>query len=446
MGYVHSATIDHPLEEVFAWHCRPGAIHRLVPPWQPVRVAEEAASLESGSAVLALPAGLRWVARHRPDGYEPGRKFTDELVTPVLGTVVGWRHEHVFSAAGTGATTVTDRVATRVPPRFLREMFAYRTRQLRDDLDSQRDLNRDGRHLSVAVTGSGGLIGNALCAYLSTAGHRVVRLTRSPGGGTGTRHWDPAQPAPDLLDGIDAVVHLAGESIAGRFNRAHKEAVRDSRVEPTRRLAELAARRQVGVFVSASAVGFYGSDRGEEEVDESAGRGGGFLADVVEAWEAAAATAATSATRVVMVRTGIVQSPRGGALALQRLLFEAGLGGRLGSGRQWLSWVGIDDMVDIYARALLDASIEGPLNAVTPEPVRNDEFTSTLGRVLHRPTVLAVPSFAPALLLGREGAAEVAEASQKVKPAKLEKAGHRFRHARLEPALRHLLGRTGAAE
>jgi uncharacterized protein (TIGR01777 family) len=177
-------------------------------------------------------------------------------------------------------------------------------------------------------------------------------------------------------------------------------------------------------------------------LSEASGRGDGFLADLVAPWEDAAQRAGAGGTRVVTVRTGIVQSPRRGALRLLRPLFQAGLGGRLGAGRGWMAWIGIDDLVDIYLRALVDPSLEGPVNATAPEPVCNTEYTRVLAQVLRRPAVLPVPGFGPRLLLGREGAAEVALASQRVLPARLTAAGHRFRHYRLEPALRHMLGRT----
>ncbi|HWE54881.1 MAG TPA: TIGR01777 family oxidoreductase [Acidimicrobiales bacterium] len=442
MTFEHSAVIDRPLEEVFAWHSRPGAIRRLTPPWQPVKVDREADSLEDGRAVLRLPARLRWIADHERDGYRPGRQFADRLTTPLLGQVLRWRHTHDFSPEGTGSTRITDRVETRMPERFLREMFAYRTRQVAGDLHSHATINPAGRRLTVAVTGSSGLIGTALSAFLTTGGHQVVRLVRG-GPGDGARHWDTAAPAPDLLDGVDAVVHLAGATIAGRFTAAHKAEVRDSRIEPTRRLAELAARAGVPVFVSASAIGYYGADRGDEELDETAGRGDGFLADLVADWEEAAGAAGG---RVVQVRTGIVQSPSGGALQLQRLLFQAGLGGRLGDGRQWFAWIAIDDLLDIYLRALLDDALAGPVNAAAPGVVRNEEYTRVLAKVVHRPAVLPVPDFGPALLLGKEGASEVAAASQRVIPTVLERAGHRFRYPQLEPALRHVLGRSRGTE
>src|SRR5699024_8912226 len=238
----------------------------------------------------------------------------------------------------------------------------------------------------IAVTGASGMVGSALCAQLTTGGHRVVRLVRGDPRGPGERRWDPDGPAPGLLDGTDAVVHLAGAPIAGRFTDAHKAAVRDSRVGPTRRLAQAAARAQngPGVFVSASAIGYYGHHRTGELLDERASPGADFLAGVVREWEDAAEPAAEAGLRTVQVRTGIVQSPLGGTLRLQRPLFTAGLGGRLGSGRQWLSWIDLDDLVDIYHRALYDARLRGPVNATAPGAVTAAEHARTLAGVLRR--------------------------------------------------------------
>jgi hypothetical protein len=245
---------------------------------------------------------------------------------------------------------------------------------------------------------------------------------------------------------VDAVIHLAGESIAGRFTDEHRAAIRDSRIGPTRRLAELIARSSDGpkVLISASAIGFYGYDRGDEALTEDSERGDGFLADVVADWENATAPAEQAGTRVVRVRTGIVQSPAGGTLRLFRPLFSAGLGGRLGNGRQWLSWIGIDDLVDVYHRGLWDTGLSGPVNAVAPEAVRNVDYTRTLAHVLHRPALLPVPTLGPRLLLGEQGARELACANQRVLPTRLQQADHRFRRPDLEQTLRHLLGQAPA--
>jgi uncharacterized protein (TIGR01777 family) len=449
MGVVYSSVVDAPRDEVFAWHTRPGAFNRLSPPWQPIRVITEAASLKDGRATLALPGGLRWVAEHQADSYDPPRRFVDTIGSDGLASLptriaVRWRHTHEFEDAGDNRTRVTDRVDTPVPGPALRPMFVYRHRQLADDPAAHREAAEHGlAPTTVAVTGSSGLVGSALTAFLSTGGHRVIRLVRGAAKSSDERQWNPDDPDPELFAGVDAVVHLAGSSIAGRFTDNHRNAVRNSRIRPTRRLAELLVRTVAGpaVLISASAIGYYGYDRGDETLTEDSDRGDGFLADVVADWEDASAPAEQAGVRVVRVRTGIVQSPRGGTLRLMRPLFSAGLGGRLGSGQQWLSWIGIDDLVDVYHRALWDAALSGAVNAVAPQPVRNTEYTRTLAHVLHRPAVLPVPPLGPRLLLGGQGARELACASQRVIPGRLSQSGHRFRQPDLDSALRHLLGR-----
>jgi uncharacterized protein (TIGR01777 family) len=436
--------LPDPADVVFDWHRRPGALARLLPPWQPVRIEHESDSLREGSAVLRLPAGRRWVAEHLRGEYVEGLRFADRLASRPFVLPLTWHHRHDVEPRDRGCVLV-DRVTTLLPASVLRGMFGYRHRQLVDDLAAHR-ATADLPRLTIAVTGSSGLVGSALVPFLTTGGHRVIRLVRRPPGAPDERRWDPASPDPAMLAGVDAVVHLAGEPIAGRFTAEHKDRIRSSRIEPTRLLARAAASASVPVFASASAIGIYGATRGDELLDESSGVGDGFLADVVRDWEEAAASgaAAESATRVVLVRTGIVQSPRGGALRLQRPLFAAGLGGPMGGGRQWLSWIGIDDLVDVYLRAITDPELRGPVNAVAPNPVRQRDYARALGRVLHVPAVLPTPRLGPRLLLGREGEREVASASQRVVPARLLAAGHAFRFPHIEPALGHLL--RGSAE
>jgi uncharacterized protein len=448
VGIVYSSVIDAPIYEVFDWHTRPGAFTRLAPPWQPVRIIAEADSLRDGRAELGLPGGLRWVADHDPDAYDPPRRFVDSIGGEGLASLpvrlaVRWRHTHDFEELSEQRTRVTDNLETPVPAGALQAMFAYRHRQLNDDIAAHRLAAKQGLGaLTVAVTGSSGLVGSALSAFLSTGGHRVVHLVRRMATKPDERQWNPDDPDPDLLTGVDAVIHLAGASIAGRFTESHRSAIRDSRIDPTRRLAELMAKADgPKVLISASAIGYYGYDRGDQTLTEDSERGDGFLADVVDDWESAATAAEAGGVRVVRVRTGIVQSPSGGPLRLQLPLFRAGLGGRLGDGNQWFSYIGIDDLVDIYHRGLWDTTLSGPVNAVAPDPVRNRDYTRALARVLRRPAVVPVPPLGPRLLLGEQGAREVACASQRVLPARLQQADHRFRHPSLEQTLRHLLGR-----
>jgi uncharacterized protein len=296
MGLTYSSVIDADRDEVFSWHTRPGAITRLIPPWQPVRVLREAGSLRDGRATLSLPGGLRWVAAHKPDGYDPPNAFADELTSLPLS----WRHTHQFSPSGDTATLMTDVIETPLPARMLRSAVVYRHRQLAADLAAlarARDISSGT--LTVAVTGSGGLIGTALTALLTTSGHRVIPLVRRLPR-AGERYWRPEDPAAELLDGVDAVIHLAGASIGGRFTAERKHEIRTSRIQ---------------------------------------------------------------------------------------------------------------------------------------------DYTRTLAGVLRRPAVLPVPGFGPRLLLGDEGAREIAQASQYVLPERLTGAGHRFRQPGLTGALRHLFGR-----
>jgi hypothetical protein len=449
MGLEYSSVIDAPIYDVFDWHARPGAFARLTPPWSPMKLISEADSLENGRAELGLPGGLRWVAEHQPDGYDPPRRFVDAIGSDGLASLpaklaVRWRHTHDFEEVSGERTKVIDQVETPVPAAALKSMFRYRHQQLADDLAAHRTAAARGLAPStVAITGASGLVGSQLAAFLSTGGHRVIRLVRHSGTKGDERQWNPDDPDPGLLAGVDAVIHLAGASIAGRFTDDHRAAIRDSRIGPTRRLAELIGQSTNGpkVLISASAVGYYGYDRGEDTLTETSERGDGFLADVVADWEAATSPAEEAGIRVVKVRTGIVQSPAGGTLRLLRPLFAAGLGGRLGSGRQWFSWIGIDDLVDVYHRGLWDTDLSGPVNAVDPEPVRNIDYTKVLAHVLHRPALLPVPPLGPKVLLGEQGARELALANQRVLPARLQEVDHHFRRPDLEQSLRHLLGR-----
>ncbi|MGH7539008.1 MAG: TIGR01777 family oxidoreductase [Gemmatimonadales bacterium] len=300
--------------------------------------------------------------------------------------------------------------------------------------------------MRVVVSGSRGLIGSALVPALERGGHAVIRMVRPPGAaGPGKVLWDPAAGWVDLdsLEGTDGFVHLSGESILGRWTAEKKRRLRDSRVGSTSLLAESLATLKRGprVLVCASASGFYGS-RGDEPLREDSARGTGFLADLCLEWEEAAASAAHTGIRVVHVRTGLVLAPDGGLLGPMLLPFQLGLGGRIGDGRAWWSWIAIDDLVEVYRFALEHETVRGAVNAVAPAPVTNAEFARTLGKVLGRPAALPVPPFALRMIFGSEAAQEAMLTSAKLTPARLQQAGFAFRFAELEPALRHVLGKS----
>ncbi len=301
--------------------------------------------------------------------------------------------------------------------------------------------------MRIAVSGSTGLIGSEVVTVLSAAGHEVVRLVRrAPAPAEKAVRWDPEKGGVDAagLEGLDAVVHLAGENIAaGRWTAARKAAIRDSRVNGTRLLCDTLAglSRPPKTLVCASAIGYYG-DRGEELLTEDSSPGAGFLPEVCREWEAATEVAARKGIRVVALRIGVVLSPRGGALSRMLPPFRAGLGGVIGNGRQYVSWIALDDLVGVVLHALRSGELCGPVNAVAPVPVTNREFTEALGKVLSRPTLLPVPAFALRLALG-EMADALLLASARVAPRRLEETGYRFRFPELPAALRHLLARKG---
>ena len=295
--------------------------------------------------------------------------------------------------------------------------------------------------MNVLMTGSSGTVGTALTAFLTSGGHQVRRLLRTPRSEANATWWNPIDGtfAEGALDGIDAVVHLAGEGIAaGRWTEARKARIRDSRVIGTQRLSEALAKMETPpeVFVAGSALGFYG-DRGDELMDESSTPGTGFLSDVCQSWEEATTPVRERGVRVVNLRMGLVLR----SLLSQMLLpFRLGVGGVLGPGDQYMSWVALDDVLRIALRLLTDESISGPVNAVSPNPATNQEFTKTLGRVLRRPTIFPMPAVAARLIFG-EMADALLLASTRVDPAVLKTTGFEFEYPQLEGALRHALGR-----
>jgi uncharacterized protein (TIGR01777 family) len=298
--------------------------------------------------------------------------------------------------------------------------------------------------MNILVTGASGLIGTALVSSLASSGHAVTRLVRGQQTAQEkTARWDPMAGTIDAgaIEGVDAVVHLAGENIAERWTPAKKAKIRDSRVKGTQLLSETLIRLSPTpkTLVSASAIGYYG-DRGAAILTEDSVSGRGFLSEVCRAWEAATEPAQQRGIRVVQLRLGVVLSPDGGALAKILPPFRLGLGGVLGSGQQYMSWIALDDVIGVIQHVITTDALQGPTNAAAPRAVSNQEFTKTLGKVLGRPTAIPLPAFAARLMFG-EMADEVLLASARIQPVKLLASGYQFRYPELEGALRHLLAR-----
>ncbi len=456
-SFVRRTHIEAPAADVFHWHAQPGAIERLTPAWEPVKVLERTGGIEDGSrAVLGLrigPVQLRWEAEHCD--YEEGVQFRDIQRS---GPFAHWAHTHRVEPDGPQSCYLEDRIEYALPfaplshvvaggfvRRKLNRLFNYRHHITAQDIAAHQ---RSGltTPMRILVTGASGLVGSALIPFLTTGGHRVARLVRR----ADQTHadallWSPqtgiANPA--ALEGFDAVIHLAGESIAtGRWTSQKKAAIRDSRVQGTQVLCEALSKlqRPPKALVCAYAIGYYG-DRGDEKLNEQSPPGRDFLAAVCRDWEAATEPATASGIRVANLRLGMIQSLAGGALAKMILPFQMGAGGMIGHGRQYMSWITLDDVIGAIHHALITDSLEGPVNVVAPQPVTNRVFTHTIGRILHRPTLLPLPAAAARLAFG-EMADALLLSSANVASEKLQDTGYAFRHPILEDGLRHVLGRA----
>lgn len=450
-------SITHPRADVADWLERPGALTRLTPPGLGGPASPEEGGTRTGRLVGVrlgpgvLPTGLRprWLLRHA----EAAAPF-DFVDQQVRGPWRTWRHEHGLDGDDRGAV-VRDRLEIELPRWFdgleptveasVRSLLDFRARQLREDLAFHARWAGSPRR-TIAITGSSGLVGTQLAALLTTGGHTVLRMVRGRSAGPGEIAWDPREGRldPADLDGVDAVVHLAGRSIATRWTRAARREIRDSRLAGSSLISRTLARTTDGprTLVQASAVGIYGPRRPGEVLEEGSRPGEGFLAELVQDWERTTDEAREAGVRVALLRTGLVLSDGGGSLLPQLPLFLAGMGGRLTARDAALSWITLDDMARAYAHAVLSSTAEGPLNAVAPGTVTAGEFARTLGRVLHRPALLPVPVAGPALVLGRAGADELIRTDQDVSSARLRGSGFAPAHPELEHALRHLLRRV----
>lgn len=451
MNLTYRVQIERSAEEAFAWHERPGAFERFAPPWVRTDVLHRSGGIRDGGRLAMVqhlgPLRLRWDIEHVD--FIPGRQFCDEARRSPFRS---WRHVHRVEPRGPGACEWIDEITFSLPGGRVAEallggqvrsemerLFAYRHARLKADLEAVPQA-ASGR---VVLAGASGLVGTALAALLSTRGYEVVRLVRRAPRAPDERSWDPATPGDlaDALSGAVALVNLGGAGIADqRWSAARKTELRASRLQGTQAL--VAALRRASspppVFLSASAIGLYGVDP-KRDVDETGAIGEGFLAELTRDWEREAMRADEAGVRTVLLRTGIVLSPRGGALGRLLPIFRVGLGGPIGRGRRWMSWISLEDEIGAIAHLLARPGARGAYNLVAPEPVTGTDFARELGRVLGRPALLPVPVPALRAVFGQM-ADETLLASQRVRPARLLADGYTFQHPGLAAALRDLLG------
>lgn len=457
-------TSEVPLaaETTYLWHAQPGALTRLSPHWAQEIVEESYPPIAPGSIAqvrTSVPGSYGLVRRPFSSVHSEGPSrfsFVDELKK---GPLSQWKHTHEFSSVA-GGTKIDDHVEFSMAPQgfdaidrslthYLEATFEARQRRLLMDAEFLESTNaplltrKKGKRILIA--GGSGLIGRQVAALFSTAGHFVRLLVRETPKFPYEVHWNPDLGIinPRDLAWADAVVHLGGKSIATRFTKSAKDEIRSSRIDSTLLLVEtmrgLPEAKRPEVFVCASAVGYYGSEA-ESPVDESGPAGEGFLAELCQEWEAAAARVEEMGIRRVSIRTGVVLSSLGGLLRLQAPLFLAGAGGRLGSGEQAMAWVSLDDVARAYVHAVLYDYVRGPVNAVAPDLVSQAEFAEALAAHLRRPARIPTPGFVTELMLGRDGAKELALADQKVVPEKLQETGYQFAHPTLTACLEEELG------
>ncbi len=444
--------------DLFRWHARPGAFQRLAPPWADIRVQRMDGIRDGDVAEFDIhPApvgpGIRWKAIHQD--YVDGEGFTD---VQARGPFARWSHRHTMQPSGADASLLVDAIDFDLPAGALgnlaaghairselRRQFAYRHRTTHADLTMHQTY--DLAPMRIAITGASGLIGTALTAMLQGGGHTVLPITRSEThADPNAIFWQPRQGVieSEKLEGLDAVIHLAGENIfALRWTDEKKERILQSRLQGTELLAKTLADLDAPpkTLLSASAIGIYGDGGNRILTEESPVSETGFLSLVTRQWERATQPAEDAGIRVVHMRTGIVLSPKAGALELMLPAFKMGVGGRLGSPHQWFSWIGLDDAAGGYVHALATESLSGAVNVVSPNPVTMEELASTLGGVLKRPTFFNVPGGVARALMG-EVADEALLQSVRVAPEQLIETGYRWREPRLDGLLRHVLGKS----
>ena len=451
--FVKKTHFPIPAETLFTWHEKRGILERLIPPWEKVEILHSDESIQSGAKVkLSVKRrGIRQCMEVEHRNYQKGRQFCD---FQIRGPFKYWHHQHLCHPYNEQESFLEDKIHYSLPCGYLGRLlagrwvkkqlertFRYRHEITFKDLVSHKIEAHKGLK-NILVSGYRGLVGRALTPYLRSQDHQVIGLSRSPSKGERIS-WNPAGNRLDLSDleekKLDAVVHLAGEGIVQRWTPAAKKRILQSRVQGTRLLSEKLAslKKPPKVMICASGISIYGIQN-EEAVDEGAPLGKGFLAEVAQQWEAATAPAIERGIRVVHLRIGLVLSPAGGAMGRMLPFFKWGLGGRIARGQQYMNWIAIDDLIGAIYHCIRQPDLQGPVNAVAPEPVTNMDYTRELGKRLHRPTVLPIPRMGVDLVFGKMGK-ETLLASQRAKPEQLLKTGYRFRYPTLGSALKHLI-------
>ncbi len=453
--FEHETQLENNIEEAFAWHERKGAFRRLMPPWELAEEIRADDNLEDGSQrIFRFPLGpikMNWVAQHT--GYNPPHSFEDKMLS---GPFKSWHHIHKFEQISSNKSVIRDKVNYRLPLGFLGKLVAGRMIKKRlirmftaRGIRLERDLKRHAEFANkprkkILVTGSSGLIGRQLVAFLDTGGHDVWRLVRRKAKkGEKEVAWYPEKGIlnHDVVEGFDVIIHLAGAGIGDkRWSKKRMKLIEESRTKSTALLANAIAKltNKPEAFVVSSAIGWYG-ERGDEELDEDSKPGEGFLPDTCKRWEDACQPARDCGVRTLNLRTGIVLDATGGALGKMLLPAKMGAGGPIGRGKQWYSWISMDDQIYSINHLLMNQDCEGVYNLGSPNPVRQKIFAKTLGKVLRRPAFIPTPPFGIWLLFGKMGVALTTE-STKVIPKRLIESGYRFEHDNLENALRDCLG------
>lgn len=449
--YEHETSIRAAIGDVFAWHEREGALFRLSPPWEPITlISREGGILVGGTCSIQMKTGglpLRWDAEHIE--YDKGRFFKDRQAK---GPFALWEHSHFFSEEG-GVTRIKDHVEYRLPlypfssvaKWFVRakldKMFRYREEVCRNDIEFNNEYKPAPK--TVVVSGSSGVLGSSLIPFLQTQGHRVIRLIRDRSKlCIGDVCWNPnAGIIEESFENADVVIHLTGEPIGeGRWDDKKKAEIIDSRVKSTALIAKTVSQMKnpPKTLICASAIGYYGG-RGSERITEEADCGSDFISEVCRLWEEAAQPAIDKGIRVVFMRIGVVLTPAGGALDRMVLPYKLGLGPVFGSGKQYMSFISMDDVLYATSHIMETPSLSGPVNITSPNAVTSAEFSDILAKYLKRPRFLRIPSFAVRAMFGQMGQ-EVLLSGANVYPEKLINSGFRFRYPTLTQTLEHQLG------